>query len=292
MPTKLKHIGIDSFFAERKKLLDAFDQAIQQSSDDEVKTEHGIVGESHVRKWLSSFLPKRFGVCKGYIITTNLEYSGALEEWDVIIYDALESPILFTRASNEQEEKRAIPVEYVRGVIEVKATLTPYNANSIVTKLTKLREFIGENKSLEYPQYLCPPFISSALFFETKVKSFNEYRKSLDNLCVLFREFPELPFLGSLVLRSHKNHEHSGYLKAMYSDAPIGLQEDVFEMSSEFQFPDSNFGLFGAISGYSVNSYSMFVFDLLNALKGKLDKRASSFYGLDFENTQASRLFH
>jgi hypothetical protein len=44
--------------------------------------------------------------------------------------------------------------------------------------------------------------------------------------------------------------------------------------------------------GYSANSYSMFVFDLLNALKGKLENRASSFYGLDFENTRASRLFH
>ncbi len=289
---KLKHIGIDSFFAERKKLLDAFDQAIQQSSDDEVKTEHGVVGEAHVRKWLSSFLPKRFGVCKGYIITTNLEYSGALEEWDVIIYDALDAPILFTRAASEQEEKRAIPVEYVRAVIEVKATLTPHNANSAVTKLNKLREFIGENKSPEYPQFLCPPFITSALFFETKVNSMNEYRKSLDNLCVLFKQFPELPFLGALVLRSQKSHEHSGYLKAMYSNSPTGLNADVFEMSSEFQFPDGNFGLFGSISGYSANNYSMFVFDLLNALKGKLDNRASSFYGLDFENTSASRLFH
>ena len=64
MPKRPKHIGVDSFFAERKKLLNAYDEAKQQTADDAVKTEHGVTGEAEIRKWLQSFLPKRFGVCK------------------------------------------------------------------------------------------------------------------------------------------------------------------------------------------------------------------------------------
>ncbi len=83
---RLKHIGVDAFQAEREKLLDAFARAKKQASDDTVKTEHGNVGEAAFRIWLEGFLPKRYGVTKGYIITRSLEYDGGLEEWDVLIY--------------------------------------------------------------------------------------------------------------------------------------------------------------------------------------------------------------
>ncbi|MFZ2634279.1 MAG: hypothetical protein WA081_17835 [Desulfosalsimonadaceae bacterium] len=59
------HIGVDSFFAERAKILDTYDQAKKQANEDQVKTDHGIVAEALVRDWLRAFLPKRFGVCKG-----------------------------------------------------------------------------------------------------------------------------------------------------------------------------------------------------------------------------------
>lgn len=48
-----KHIGVDSFFAEKKRILDAYDRAKDQARDDAVKTEHGFVAEDLIRegKW-------------------------------------------------------------------------------------------------------------------------------------------------------------------------------------------------------------------------------------------------
>jgi len=149
---RLKHIGVDSFSAMRKKILSDYEIAKFKTKDDAAQVDHGNVGESAIRNWLKDFLPKRFDVCKGYIITTNLDYEGPLEEWDIIIYDVLESPILFTRNSGElSETKRAIPIEYVRGVIEVKSVLDTKSAKKAEQKLEKLNSFIGQNKSDNYP---------------------------------------------------------------------------------------------------------------------------------------------
>ncbi len=68
-----------------------------------------------------------------------------LEEWDIIIYDALESPILFSKESSNQ----AIPIEYVRAVIEVKATLNPKNAKLATNKIIKLKHFIGRECKID-----------------------------------------------------------------------------------------------------------------------------------------------
>lgn len=293
-PKRLKHLGVDSFLTERKNILNLYDKAKEQTSDDPVKVDHGFEGEALVRDWLSTFLPKRFGVCKGFIITTNLELEGTLEEWDIIIYDAIESPILYTRGEtgkNENEIKRAIPIEYVRGVIEVKATLSPKNAEKAVNKLLKLQAFLGENKAPAYPEFLCHPFISSVIFFETKVKNLSDYRKSLDHFLKIKLETPLIPFLGSLVPRSQVEPDHSGYLQFIESDSKIGFR-DVFELSSEFELANGKFGIFGSLLGYGANQYQTYMFDLLACLKGTKSNLVSSFYGLNFENPKSSWLFN
>lgn len=292
MTRRLKHIGVSQFFAEKKEILDEFDSAKSKLADKQVKTTHGIIGEALIRKWLRSFLPKRFGVCKGYIISTNLEYEGFLEEWDIIIYDALESPILFTEGSsdNSEDKIRAIPVEYVRGVIEVKASFNPKSTTEVVKKLEKLTCFIGTNTSNEFPQYFRLPFISTAIFFETSVKTLKEYKKSLNNLAKIYQIQPSIRFMGSLILRSQREKNHSGYLQVRRMKELINFPDDL-EMSSTFSFTDGNYGAFGCLC-YSVNSYPQFIFDLLAYIKGISFKGSSSFYGDDFENVQASRLFH
>jgi len=292
MPERLKHIGVDSFFAQRDELLNAFDKAKKQAADDAVKTEHGTIGEAEVRTWLETFLPKRFGVCKGYIITTNLQFAGPLDEWDVIVYDAIEAPILFTRGPSDPqagETKRAIPVEHVRGIMEVKATLTPEMARRCVAKLRKLGQYLGLNADSPYPKYLCEPFVANALFFDAKPDNLQQYRRALDHFSVLYCQEPMIPFMGALVLRSPHNPGHNGYLQAQWSEEPISYP-DVFEMSSPFQYPDGAHGVFGTLS-WGVNNYPMFLFDFLAFLRGTRTNRVSSFYGMDFENTAGSRLF-
>lgn len=287
---RMKHIGVDSFFAMRKKLLADYEIAKQQTRDDAVQVEHGNVGESVIRNWLEEFLPKRFGVCKGYIITTNLKYDGPMEEWDIIIYDAIESPTLFTR-TNGDDKKMAIPVEYVRGVIEVKANLNKVSATKAVKKLKKLEEFIGINEFPNYPKYLNQPFITSIIFFEIGVTNLNQYKETLDIISEICQD-EIVPFMGALVLKSSKNPDHTGYLKATIGDAPM-FEEPIFEMSNNFIYPNKKYGCFGASTAYGTNHFPEYVFDILKLLKGEYRAGyTSSFYGLDFENTTSSRLFH
>lgn len=290
MSKLITHVGYDGFITTRDELRHRYHEALKQSEDDYVDTEPGDIGEFLVIDWLRTFLPKRYGVCKGYIITSSQERNGNIEEWDVIIYDALESPILFTRDRFGQE-KRAIPVEYVRSIIEVKTSFTPKSARKVVGKLSKLEKFIGENQSLEYPTFLCEPFFCSAFFFRTMFLNFNEYRKSLNHMSKMLTEYGNVPFLGAFILESQKNPEHSGYLRGCQSDTPISCPEEL-EMSSEFIYPNKNHGVFGTIGGYQSNYYSFFLFELLRAIQGKLNNKIPSFYGLQFGNANFSYLFH
>lgn len=291
---RLKHIGVDAFFAMRSQLLADFEVAKLRSSDDPVKVEHGNVGETQVRNWLKEFLPKKFGVCKGYIITSNLQYDGPLEEWDIIIFDELESPILFTKGQgNGGERTRAIPIEYVRGVIEVKSNLNVESAKKATKKMKKLEKFIGENNSENYPTYLTNPFISSMIFLEVNIDKFTTYRKALNIISEINKE-DKVPFIGALVLKSSKNSEHSGYLQGTIGDlkAINTLEQPVFEMSNIFQFKNEQYGCFGSTIGYTKNSFPDFTFDLLNYLNGKKNNLKSSFYGQDFQDPSSARLFH
>ncbi len=249
------HIGVDSFFAEREKLLAGYAIAKKQTSDDAVKTEHGNTAEFLARKWLQSFLPKRFGVCKGYIITPcRYIKERELKEWDIIIYDAIESPILFTRGS-DSELRQAIPIEHVRAVIEVKAAFTPNAAKKSAGKLLKLERYLGNNDNDFYPEFICNPFVSAVLFFETNVKKLQEYQQALAQLTQLYRK--NLPFMGSLDLKSQAEPDHSGYLQMFEDNGFISADNPLRKEMAIFYAEDEKQMLFGTF-GYCANHYPMF----------------------------------
>lgn len=288
----LKHIGAEAFNAQRNELLAEYEIEKCKAADDPVKVGHGVVGESVLRKWLGQFLPKKFGVTKGYIITHNLEYEGTLEEWDLIIYDRLEAPVLYVRGSPDMTStgaRMAIPVEHVRGVIEVKATFRPDMARKMQRKLEKLRHFVGIDETEEYPKFLRPPFVCSGIFFETDVRDYAEFRSALNELTPLALAGP-MPS-GFLILSSQTFPDHCAYLRYYRADAPMNRGPE-FEVSDDFAYPDDKFGVLGCLGGWGRNHFSSYVFDLLSDLSGNRKAgKISSFYGIDFELTQGSRLF-
>jgi hypothetical protein len=287
-----KHVGAEAILAQRDYLLARYDHAKKQAADDPVKTEHGVVGEAILREWLQKFLPKKYGVAKGYIITHNREYDGPIEEWDILIYDQLESPVLFVKESPESTaagSRLAIPIEHVRGVVEVKATFRPDMARKLKEKLLKLNQFVGVNTPDRYPTFLKPPFTCTGVFFETDVADYARFRSALDELAPLGMN-AAAPF-GFLILRSQSNPEHCGYAQYLACDTSIGLNED-FEMSSEFSYPNGKLGMLGCLSGWGVNHFSMYMFDFLASLSGNYRPGwMSSLYGLDLERHSGSRLF-
>jgi hypothetical protein len=89
----------------------------------------------------------------GYIIsqadafTSRSKLKNKLLHYDVIIYDELNSPILWYESnsdSSEQGKKRAIPAEYVSGVLEVKSTFNEKNISDAFNKLGELAPLLAK----------------------------------------------------------------------------------------------------------------------------------------------------
>jgi hypothetical protein len=116
--------GWSQFLAARKEMLDSFDKARIHSRKHKVETEHGNVGEAEFRNWLKNFLPKKYAVTSGYIISTGVSEKEKIPHFDVIIYEHLDAPVLWIEDNHDKSEQGrslAIPAEYVKAVIEVKS---------------------------------------------------------------------------------------------------------------------------------------------------------------------------
>ena len=101
-----------------EKLSDQFQNALS-----EIEAEHnfelGEKFEKAICNVLSSALPERFGICRGFAVSVDGETAGD----DVIIYDRGRHPTLRPRSKGEFEVKERIPIEAVYAYIEAKHTL-------------------------------------------------------------------------------------------------------------------------------------------------------------------------
>ncbi len=272
---RLKHVGADAIFAERTKILNSYDAAKQQLADDPVKVEHGNVAEDIFRKYLASFLPRKYGVAKGHIITRSLTYEGPLEEWDILIYDALEAPVLYVRDGSGGTPRLGIPVQHVYGVVEVKATLNQANSRKVTNKLLKLRSFQSAHTSVgvHRPTDFLPfEFTSMAVFFETATKNAADYVKCLNELRPLSGAL-QLPFEHALILRSQNHPNSSAIIGAMQtgSESPLLLVEDErFEMSdpAKVDLPDCDIPMYAFMIsyGFGINMFSDAMMNLVERL--------------------------
>jgi len=133
--------GWKQILTARKEMLDAFDSARTKAGSHEVETYHGRVAEAEVRQWLSRFLPRKYGVTSGYIVSPGLKDSEKTPHFDVIIYDQQESPILWVEDNpdaSSQGQSMAIPAEYVRAVLEIKSRFTPSTVDDAMGHLRDL----------------------------------------------------------------------------------------------------------------------------------------------------------
>jgi hypothetical protein len=66
-----------------------------QSRAHEVETNHGLVLEAAIRSWLTEFLPRRYGVTSGYVVSHARAETDPLPHFDLLLYDAFETPTLW-----------------------------------------------------------------------------------------------------------------------------------------------------------------------------------------------------
>ena len=245
-------------------MLDTFDAGKRKAKGHEVQTYHGLVAEAVFRDWLSEFLPKRFGITSGYVVSQGQRGDAKFPHFDVIIYDQLDAPVIWVESHpdvSESGKSRAIPVEYVRTILEVKSTFGSVEAKEAIEHLQDLEPFYKgiDPPEERYKKYLPASFFCKAVFFDAT-------RANLNNQAILDHLIPSngpRNFLGGIVLRGEeRSPDESGQIM-------IGVETK----------PDQS--VFHAYLMWSPFSFSMFAFDLIALLNGTYDPGfLSSFHAI------------
>ncbi len=285
--------GWEQFLASKKKMLDAFDQAKLHKGVHEVPTYHGKVAEAEFRKWLLDFLPKKYGVTSGYIISQGKLDDTKAPHFDVIIYDQLESPVLWIEShpdASQEGMSRAIPVEYVRTVIEIKSSFESSTVAKAFEHLSDLRPLLlkMDEPQERYKQFLPRNFFNAVVFFER--------RQENESDIAALKKFigpqqPDIPLL-SIILRSESlNTEQSGEIEIVHvkpEDAAKfasldELSSPTISITGPHKVDTDNYQM--VFLQWSEVVFSSFAFDLLALLNGTYEAgRASSFYGMSWVN--------
>jgi hypothetical protein len=253
-------------------MLDAFDAGRRKARGHEVEVYHGRVAEAEFRKWLEGFLPKRFGVTPGYVVSQGQRGSVKYPHFDVVIYDQMESPILWIEDHPDVSERgaaRAIPAEHVRAILEVKSTYSPRTA---AHALEHLRDLEPLSVSVDppgerYKKYLPAGFFCAAVFFETEGTV----------------TLPDLTFGRELVPNGGPKNFFGGHiLRGKGLDPQFSCSVRItIELSREgMEIPPGERQL-GTLPMWSQFAFSMFAFDVVALLSGTYDHRfLSSFHAI------------
>lgn len=281
--------GWRQILTSRKEILDAYDKAREHAKAHETETYHGRVAEGAIRKWLGGFLPKRYGVTSGYIISSGIASDVKAPHFDVIVYDQIEAPILWIEDNPDnsaQGRSLAIPVEYAMAVLEVKSRFAPGEVKEAITHLRDLAPLMQSVDAPDerYRLYLPPQFMCGMVFVELRAEQ--EYSEA--TLANVLGGLGLRGFFGGIVLRdaNHTNKLPAGRISIFQSKEPIestvknrtrSLGE--FGMCKSVQVAE---GLhYGAMIHWEESQFSQFAFDLIAMIQGKFEPgRLSSFYGM------------
>ena len=216
-PSRYGMVGWREFASNRDDILAKYDVAKARAASRPVKTEHGTTGEAAFREWLAKFLPSKYGVTSGFIIPEIIQTPDfKLYHYDVVIFDALNAPVLWTDENPDQAEqgkKRAIPAKYVHAVIEVKATFSNTSATVALEKLRELNS-IGPH----FP----PQFSSAAIFMELPVA----LAPKGELLRYLLPKPPVHGFWGGLIMRCDLNRDMAAEISLFKSDGNLGSTQN------------------------------------------------------------------
>lgn len=173
----------------------------------------------------------KYRVTSGYIIPDVVQTADyKLYHYDVIIFDALNAPVLWTEANPDHSElgkRRAIPAKYVHAVLEVKSSFSRESACEALDKLRELNLI-----ATHFPSQ----FSSSVLFMELPV--------SLAGKGELIRHLIPNPsvfgFHGGLVLRCALNQDMSGEIRIFENDGAPGPVQNFPDLPLAKDIDDLN----------------------------------------------------
>ena len=124
----------DLFNAAASELLAAFQRSSNQARPDEV----GAPRERQIRRFMEDWLPERYGVSHGYVIS---RAKRASKQIDCIIYDAATCPKYL---QDKEEDRRLVPIGHTYGAVEVKSTLGSKELNDALEKVESVANLSSE----------------------------------------------------------------------------------------------------------------------------------------------------
>ncbi len=280
-------LGWQQVLTGRQKMLDDFDRARTQAKGHEIETYHGDVAEAAVREWLTAFLPKRYGVTSGYIISPGLDSEEKMPHYDVIVYDQLESPILWVETHGDlsgQGRVLAIPVEYVQCVLEVKSAMSEKTVKKAIEHLRDLAPLMNgtDLPGAAYRMYLPPTFCCGVFCFELR----NEDDTRPQTLEAFLDGIDLRGYMGGLVLRVEWHTTgNTGNINLIVSDKPIEEIPADHTMIGEFgiskSVPVAQDAHVAVKTDWGESGFARFGFDLIARLQGTYrSSMLSSFYGM------------
>ena len=273
------------YLAVRKEILAHFDSARDKASAHKVQTYHGCYVEEKIREWLRSFLPKRYDVCAGYVVSQELKARKKHPHFDVIIYDALNSPVLWVEElSHNATQSRAIPAEFVLAVFEVKATL---NTTTIEEALTHINELSDVSCKIDPPEERYRKFLPPSFFWGMIFVEIPSGTPSSKTICQKILQQSRIRnYYSSLILRKANQpaeNVESGSLKLILGDSKVkefGSLESVGLFLSDVKNENEKYE--GVMSLWAPIEFVSFGFDLLALLNGTYRIGfVSSWYGME-----------
>jgi Domain of unknown function (DUF6602) len=290
--------GWPQFTTQKRKMVSDFGIFKEMSDNRPTETDKGKYAEALFRDWLGQFLPVKYGVTSGYIISQRDSFlprnalKGKLRHYDVIIYNRLDSPVLWTEISPDHSISgriRAIPAEYVHGVLEVKSTLNTKNISDAFKKLYELAPLLGvEDVNEPYKQFLPPNFYMGMIFFELPE---NE-RKKLQLLNKLMPTNLLRGFFGGIILSAEglDQRKTGRFEYVSIGSRPLSLAkvkgrtltsvEGMIWSDSIEKSPGEHIV---CMLGWSESNFSLFAFELINVMNGTYRPGfSSSWHGLTF----------
>lgn len=194
--------GWKEFHRNRKNILDEYQRLLDLTANRPVQVAHGQGVEAYIRTWLSEFLPKKYGVTSGYIIPNLYDDTGVIYHFDIIIYNRLDAPILWTEGNQDNSEQgkfRAIPAKHVVAVYEIKSRFNKDNVVDALKKLDQLTKF--KDQFLSH-------YSSGIIFIELKENDNN----SKVILKALHRGTGIFGFVGGMVMKYENDDSATGYI--------------------------------------------------------------------------------
>ncbi len=279
-------IGWSEFITNKSSMLDEFEKAKKQNIHRPTQTDKGKVAEPAMREWLTQFLPKRFAVTSGYIISQGIQTNNKLLHYDVIIYDALNAPILWVEENadnSEQGKVRAIPAENVFCVLEVKSTFNKKSCREAKSKLWELAPLLEkiDDPNEPYKRFLPANFCMGTVFFEI-------LGKDKINIQILNELIPEKftedlrGYFGGIILQAEgHNRELTGKISFLISETTIPTFGDLTRTAMAGNFITKDGKYFSAMIIWNTGEFAKFAFDLIAMMEGKYRNGfVSSFHGL------------